>query len=116
MAGNVTNTLTAQITTTEDSTLNVPINRGTGNPAFDSTLGQLSEYLSLANGANVITLPKSVVYQVYIRNIDAAKSINITWTPHGGISNMFIVLNPGDQLILWCDPSKDGAPGSSGVT
>lgn len=116
MAGNTTNGLTATITSTEDSTQNVPINRGTGNPAYDSTVGEFTFYYTLAAGANVIALPILHVTQLYIKNNDPSKTIQVTWTPNGGASASIINLNPGDIIMLWANPAGATSPGITNLT
>lgn len=107
MANNVTNTLAAVITSTEDTTGNVPINRGTGNPAFDSVSGDFRTYLSIT-GALVLTPNPNPARQVYIRNLDATNDLTIAWVPSGGVNNTVILLKPGEQIMFWGDPSKAG--------
>lgn len=111
MANKITNTLVANITATEDSTQNVIINRSTGNPAIDSSAAVISEYQLLA-GATVIGLPNTLAYQVYIKNLDTAKTITVNWTPNGGAAANVIVLQPGDQIIFWTTTGVTG----SGIT
>ena len=101
MANKITNTLIANITSQEDSTQNVIVNRGTGNPNFDSILAQMTEYFVLAAGANVIPLPAATCYQLYIRNNDPALLITPTITPKGGIAAILPQLYPGDQMFIW---------------
>lgn len=103
---NVTNTLTAVITTQEDTTGSVPINRGTGNPALDVTVGEFVTYKLLATGSTDLQLPISPICQVYIKNLDTANTVNVTWTVNGGTAQAAARLNPSDQLVLWCDPTK----------
>lgn len=111
---NVTNTLIANITTAEDSTQNVPINRSTGNPQFDVNFGEFTTYQKLIiNGANPITLPGTPVYQVYVRNLDPTNDITVQWTPQSGALVTVCTLKPGDQIILW---QKNSGAGSSGIT
>lgn len=108
MAGNVTNTLVANISTQEDTTSNVPINRSTGNPSFDCGNGDFNTYKTLLAGANSIPIPNGSTRatQVYIRNLDSANSITVAWAGNLTASATVIILNPGDQIILWCDPTK----------
>lgn len=101
MANKITNTLVANITAQEDSTQNVIVNRGTGNPNFDSVLAQMTEYYVLANGANVIPLPTVTCFQLYIRNNDPALLITPTVTPKGGVAAIYPQLYPGDQMFIW---------------
>jgi hypothetical protein len=100
----ITNTLIANVTAQEDSTQNVIINRSTGNPALDSSVAQMMEYFALLAGANVIPLPINPCTELYIRNIDSAKTITVNWTPNGGAANNVILLNPNDQIIFWALP------------
>lgn len=116
MAGNTSNTLAATITAQDDATQNVPINFGTGNPTFDSTVAELTRYYALPGGTNALSLPKSPATQVYIKNIDAAKTVTVAWTPNGGASNNIILLNPGDQIILWCNPAGATTPGITAIS
>ena len=114
----VTNTLTATITSQEQSTSNIPINRSTGNPAFNANVGSFITYLALAGGAQPLALPSAInpTTQVYLRNIDPTKTLTVAWTPNGGALNNVIVLNPGDQIIFWCNPGGVTTPGVTAIT
>jgi hypothetical protein len=108
----VTNTLIANITSTEQSTSNVDINRGTGNPAFSASAGQFTTYLALNPGLNSFVLPVTPAAQVYIKNIDPIKTVVVNWTSVGSVGSATILnLTPGDQIIFWCSPT-----GASGIT
>lgn len=98
---NITNSLIANISATEDSSSNVIINRSTGNPAFDSNSAQMYEYQLLSAGANNFPLPTGIGLQIYIKNIDPAGTITVNWTPKGGAAANIVVLYPGDQIILF---------------
>lgn len=115
MANNVTNTLTAVVTTQEDTTGNVPINRGTGNPALDVTSGEFTTYKKLASGDNIIQLPISPVCQVYVKNLDPTLVITVKGTLNGGASQPIAKLNPGDQVIVW-NSSTGTTPGYTDIT
>jgi hypothetical protein len=112
----VTNTLIANITSTEQSSSNIPINRSNGNPQFNANVGQFTTYFALGAGANVITLPFSPVTQVYIKNIDPVKTITVNWTPNGGAPANIKVLNIGDQIISWDNPAGAITPGITSLT
>lgn len=103
---NVTNTLTCNITSTNDTDGTVPINRGTGNPAFDSTTADFTTYQKLSNGDNTISLPVSPACQIYVKNLDPSLIITVKGTLNGGASQSMAKLNPGDQMNVWCDPTK----------
>lgn len=93
---NVTNTLVANITATEDTTQNVIVNRTVPNMIFDSNTAQGVIYAILANGANAITLPAARCFQLYIRNNDPANTITPTLS-----TGATPILFPGDCLIIW---------------
>lgn len=116
MSTDVTNTLIANITSTEQSTGNVDINRSVGNPSFSSAVGSFTTYFSLAAGANVIPLPLSPCTQVYIRNLDNTKTVAVSWTPNGGALEPICVLNPGGVLLLWDNPAGPTTPGITSVS
>jgi hypothetical protein len=101
----VTNSLVATITSTEQSTSNTPINRSTGNPSFSCNGALFNTYQALAAGPNPFGLPYIPATQLYVRNIDPTKTILVSWTPNGGASASIITLNPGDQIILFCNPT-----------
>lgn len=113
-----TNTLIANITATEDSSNSVDINRAIGTQ-YDAFASAFVTYYALFAGANPIAFPafpRSVVTQVYIKNLDAAKTIQVTWTQNGGASVNVVVLNPGDLILLWANPAGATTPGISGLS
>lgn len=112
----VTNALVANITSTEQSTSNIPINRSTGNPSTNANVGVFNTYLALAGGANAIALPFSPCTQLYIRNLDTAKTIQVNWTQNGGGAVNVLVLNPGDQIIFWSTPGGATTPGITALS
>jgi hypothetical protein len=108
MALQVTNTLTATITSTEDSTGNVAINRGNGNPAVDAVVGlYIEQFKTLGAGfdtkiPSISGLDTAEIDQLYIKNNDANAIITVKWSPvaHGG-QILALDLQPGSQLLLW---------------
>ncbi len=110
---NITNTLTASITATEDTTGSVIINRAIGI-GFDSTTASGIEYQVLGAGATNVQLPIAIVNQLYVKNIDPAKSIIVSVTLNGGLTQQIASLNPTDFVLLWQKPG--GAPSNPGIT
>lgn len=110
---NITNTITASITATEDSTGSVIINRAIGI-GFDSTTASGIEYMKLPAGVTVFQLPISPVCQLYVKNIDPALNIIVDVTLNGGAPQQIASLNPTDFVLLWQKPG--GAPGNPGIT
>lgn len=101
MANNMTNTLTATITGTEDSTGNVPINRGLGNLSFDSVFSEFTTYQKLAAGDNTISIPNSKAFQVYVKNNDPSLNVIVKFTPTGLAEQVSPTLGPGEVFLIW---------------
>ena len=114
MADNVTNTLSATILTTEDSSGTVPINRGLGNLSFDSIYGDFVTYKKLAAGDNVIDIPSTKAFQVYVKNNDPALFIIVKYTPTTGTSQSSPSLGPGEVFVIWQDITNPAA--TAGIT
>jgi hypothetical protein len=110
----MTNTLTATITGTEKSTGNVPINRGLGNLAIDSTFSEFCTYQLLASGDNTIVIPNAKAYQIYVKNNDPTFFVIVKYTPTGGVQQLSSTLGPGDIFMQW--QSISGAPAAAGIT
>jgi len=109
-----TNTLTATITGTEDSTGNVPINRGLGNLAFDSNFSDFVTYQALASGDNTISIPNGKAWQVYVKNNDSSLLITVKYTPTGGAQQVSCLLGPGEVFLMWQKITSVAA--SQGIT
>jgi|SRR5215471_7785998 len=114
MANNMTNTLTATITGTEDSTGNVPINRGLGNLSFDSIFSEFTTYQKLANGDNTIVIPDGKAFQVYVKNNDPSLNIIVKYTPTGLAQQVSATLGPGEVFLMWQQITNAAA--NAGIT
>lgn len=105
MAVTSTNLLSATITAT-DSGSNVPINRGIGNPTYGGVVGNFSLNALLSAGAgadNIIVLPATIAFNLYLRNLAApgGSVITVKWTPNGGAAVTVLALQPGSVIIFW---------------
>lgn len=114
MANNMTNTLTATITGTEDTTGNVPVNRGLGNLAFDSIFAEFTTYQKLASGDNTIVIPDGKAFQVYVKNNDPALFIIVKYTPTGLAQQVSSTLGPGEVFLQWQQITNGNA--NAGIT
>ena len=114
MANNMTNTLTATITGTEDSTGNVPVNRGLGNLSFDSIFAEFCTYQKLAAGDNTIVIPDGKAFQVYVKNNDPALNIVVKYTPTGLAQQLSATLGPGEVFLMWQQITNAAA--NAGIT
>lgn len=112
---NITNTLIANVTATEDSTQNVTINRTLSNLNFDSSVAAIDQYPSLPSGDNIIGLPIPTVFQLMVVNKDPALIITPKITPKGGVLAICTQLYPGDVMIIWQKPGSANG-GITGLT
>jgi hypothetical protein len=112
---NITNSFILNITAQDDASQLVPINKGT-TVSYDCSAAEGVFYISLAAGANVISLPKSPATFVYLKNNDAAKTIQVNWTQNGGAGVNVVVLNPGDIIALAANPAGATTPGITALS
>lgn len=101
-----TNTLQATITST-DANGNTSINRGLGNPSLAGTVGNLLINQTLANGANVISLPDTGtvtgIQNLYIKNNAApgGGTVQITISINAAPAVVVALLQPGGVFLMW---------------
>lgn len=91
--------LTGQINLVDSASGSQPFVKQLSNLVFTGSVSELSQSTSLANGANVISLPISPVQFIYIKNLHLSNTIQVTWTPTGGSSNIVCTLEPGSWII-----------------
>jgi len=88
------------------------ITRQLNNPTLAATV-TFSDQFFQCTGATIVPLPAATVWIVYVRNLDLAANLTVTYTPAGGVaSNMLLV--PGG-LFLYFQPSE-GAGGITALT
>jgi hypothetical protein len=106
---NVTNTLIANITVTEDTTQNVVVNRTVPGLVIDSNVAEGVFYQKLT-GAYTVNLPDTPAggYQLYVRNNDTTNGVNVV--ANSGAGTMInVTLAPGGVILLWQNPSNGQA-------
>lgn len=112
----MTNSFILNILATEDSTQNIPVNRGI-NVSID---GNISEYVAyqVVNGASALFMPATIAYQLYVRNLSPANPITVSVTPTGNPVAIVTQLQPGGKdFLLICNTPGGGAGFSAvGVT
>lgn len=92
--------------------LSVPVlNRQIGYVTYNAAVGNFT-VANLANGANVITLPTTVVLQCYVKNLHATNTVTVIATPQGGASTTMQVVGPGGVFLFW----QTATAGTYGVT
>lgn len=114
MANNVTNTLTATITSTQDADGNVPINRGLGNLSFDANVADFCTFRKLASGDNTIDIPNGKAFQVYVKNNDPSLQLIVKYTPTTGSQQVSPSLGPGEVFLIW--QINTNAAATAGIT
>lgn len=101
-----TNTLQATITST-DANGNTSINRGLGNPSLAGTVGNLLINQTLANGANVISLPDTGtvtgIQNLYVKNNAApgGGTVQISISINAAPAVVVALLQPGGIHVQW---------------
>lgn len=75
---------------------------------------------SIGTGATAITLSPATPFGVYIRNVSATASVQVTWTPTAGASAIVATLAPGG-FIVFANPVAGAAvvtatPGITALT
>lgn len=101
-----TNTLQATITST-DANGNTSINRGLGNPSLAGTVGNLLINQTLANGANIISLPDTGtvtgIQNLYVKNNAAPGGgvVQITISINAAPVVVVALLQPGGVFLMW---------------
>jgi hypothetical protein len=116
MAINTTNAVTVNITTTEDTSGAVDINRSIAL-SYDSNFAELISYQKLLTGATQI--PNTIAntyYQVYIKNNDAAAQVQVSVLPTGGALVNMGTLNPQDFILIWQKTAGTANAGYTGIT
>lgn len=106
---NVTNQLQLAILSTEDSTNQVLVNR-TGIATLDETSQQFASYALAPVGGTPLPFPAgtSKITKLYVKNLAAAGSLQVTAQPNGGASVTVGILGPGDIFCYW--QNSTGAP------
>ena len=96
----------AATVTVSDTTLSPSptiVSRSLNNPTLAATVDFANNFFQ-CTGATVVTLPAATVWVVYVKNLDGAANLTVTYTPLGGVaSNMLLV--PGG-VFLYFQPSE----------
>lgn len=65
--------------------------------------------ISVPNSAQSVTLTPATIFGMYIRNLSATASVQVTATPTGGSSAVIGVISPGG-IFLVASPAAGSAP------
>lgn len=115
--GNVTNNLNLIVQVVRNSDNSQVMNNNI-SLSFDSNVAQGLISLALTNGLNVIPLPQTLCYQLYVRNTSQSTQIQAEMTtPSTGGMQTICTIYPGDVITIWQNPSvKNGAAGFSALS
>lgn len=115
MPNNVTSTLQLTITAVDISGAQ-PVTRQTTIQYLGKT-GDFTAFqqLAVAGADVVINLPVSPALVVYVKNLDAANTLTVKWTPQGGAAATIHVLAPGGA-IAFINPVTNASGGITTLT
>jgi len=88
------------------------VTRQLNNPTLVATV-TFSDQFFQCTGATVVPLPAATVWIVYVRNLDAAANLTVTFTPQGGAAETCLLVPGG--IFLYFQPTE-GAGGISALT
>lgn len=103
----VSATLSGTIQLTDSTSSVVAFRKNLANLLFTGTIFEEGQSVSIPASPTSITLPISPVQFVYVKNLHATQTIQVTWTPTGGASNVVSTLQPGSCIIL-CETATGG--------
>lgn len=106
MAASVNN-LTLVINRQDANGVNVE-NRTVGAISYSGQAGEFDVRQSPDTSSHSLDLPATTVYQVYIKNTDAAATLTITGTVSGGASQTICKLPPGAVFVYWTATGANG--------
>jgi hypothetical protein len=85
------------------------ITRQWNNPTLAATVAFYDAFFQ-CTGLTVVPLPAATVWYVYVRNLDPAANLTVTFTPVGGASETLLLVPGG--IFLYLNPSE----GAGGIT
>lgn len=87
--------------------------RNLNNPALNATVVFYDPFFQAGAAPTTVNLPAATVWVVYVKNLDAAANLTVTFTPTGGGAET-VVLVPGG-VFLYFQPTE-GAGGITALT
>jgi hypothetical protein len=115
MANNMNVILAAvlQVVDTKVSPSATIIQRSLNNPTLDAVVTFYDPFFQVTNVATTVPLPAATIWVCYVKNLDVAANITVTFTPTGGGAET-CVLVPGG-LFIYFQPTE-GAGGITALT
>jgi hypothetical protein len=94
----ITGALTGNITMTDNLSGSVQLQKALSFQ-YLGTIFDYAQGLSLTTSPTALALPVSPTQFFYMKNLSAANTVIVTWTPNGGASNVVLTLQPGSTII-----------------
>lgn len=104
----ITATLSGAIQLTDSTTNSTVYFKSLLNLLMVGTSFQETQTASIGTSPTSIGLPISPVQFLYIKNLHATQTLQVTWTPNGGSSNIVQTLTPGAAILFIQAGTADG--------
>ena len=95
----VTATLSGAITVVDSSSGAQPFTKQLSNLAFIGNVSDIASSALIGTSPTTITLPVSPTQFVYIKNLSAAQTVTVSWTPTSGVLAVVQTLEAGGALL-----------------
>jgi hypothetical protein len=95
---------TLSVTDTTLSPSSTIVTRNLNNPTLVATVSFYDPFFQAAAGGSAVTLPAATVWVVYVKNLDAAQNLTVTFTPAGGAAETLLLVPGG--IFLYFQPSE----------
>jgi hypothetical protein len=102
--------------TVSDTTLSPSptiVSRSFNNPTNAATVSFYDPFFQAAAGT-VVPLPAATCFIAYVKNLDAAANLTVSWTAVGAAGASTFLLVPGGVFVYFCP--TEGAGGFTAMT
>lgn len=90
------------------------VTRNLNNPQLAGTVVYYDPFFQVAAAGSVVNLPAATCWMAYIKNLDAAANITVSWTAVGAAGASTFLLVPGG-VFIYLQPTE-GAGGFTALT
>jgi len=101
---------TLSVTDTTLSPSATIVTRNLNNPTLAATVSFYDPFFQAGAAPTTVNLPAATVWVVYVKNLDAAANLTVTFTPTGGAAQTAILVPGG--IFLYFQPTE----GAGGIT
>jgi hypothetical protein len=102
---NLSVVLAATITVSDTTLSPSPtiVSRSLNNPTLAAIVDFANNFFQVT-GATVVNLPAPTVWIVYVKNLDVAANLTVTYTPVGGVASSMLLVPGG--IFLYFQPTE----------